>query len=466
MTCEIGVVGLGTMGGNIARNFANHKIKVAVYNRSQERLNQFLQVVKNDPNIVASTELAEFVKSIKKTRKILLMVTDGAVDAVIQSLLPLLEKDDILIDGGNSYWKNTEKRQKEIEPTGIKYIGMGISGGEEGALKGPSMMFGGDKNSWNSCKDILMAIAAKPANIQEPCVDYMGTGGSGHFVKMVHNAIEYADMQLIAETYDILKNVLNLNADKIADIFNEWNKGPLKSYLIEITVSVLRKKDEQSKKPLVELILDKAAQKGTGKWAAQDSFDFGTPTPGFCEAVSARGISFLKEERVNASKVINKKPIDNASKLIAINVKDLENALYAAKIACYAQGLAMIQAASEQNKYGINIAACARVWRGGCIIRADFLNEIAKNYNNQTKNLMLIDNFKNALAERIQSWRKIVALTALQGIPAPLFASTLSYVDSYTSANLPANLLQGLRDYFGAHTYERIDKPGSFHTEW
>ncbi|OHT01932.1 6-phosphogluconate dehydrogenase [Tritrichomonas foetus] len=461
MSCDIAVIGLGTMGSNIARNFAHHNVQVAVYNRSYERTEALLKF--KDENVTPTKTIEELVGVLKAPRKILLMVTDGAVDAVVKPILPLLSKGDIIIDGGNSYWKNTERRQKEINPTGVIYVGMGISGGEEGALNGPSMMFGGERSAWEACKPVLLPIAAKSAEGQ-PCVDYMGSGGAGHFVKMVHNAIEYADMQLIAETYDILTKLFKLDAGKIADIFGSWNKTVLKSYLIQITEAVLNHKEGDV--PLVNLILDRAAQKGTGKWAAQDSFDFAIPTPGFCEAVSARVVSFMKEERVAASKVLNKKAISTADDLIKITVEDLEKGLYAAKIACYAQGFAMIQAASIQNNYGVDIAACARVWRGGCIIRADFLNDVAARYKADTKNLMMIDHFAQALESRLEGWRKVVALTALKGIPAPLFASTLAYFDSYSSEVLPANLLQGLRDYFGAHTYERVDKPGNFHTEW
>lgn len=463
MSCDIAVIGLGTMGSNIARNFAHHNFQVAVYNRTYSKTEELLKY--NEPNIHPFKLIEELVAALKTPKIILILVTDSAVDYVANPLVKLLQPGDIIIDGGNSNWKNTDRRQKEINPTGIHFVGLGVSGGEEGALNGPSMMFGGEQEDWVKCKPLLEPISAKSAG-GVPCVDYMGKGSSGHFVKMVHNAIEYADMQLIAETYDILKKLFHLNNDQIADVFHEWNKTVLESYLIEITENVLRHKEGD--KPIIDLILDRAAQKGTGKWAAQDSFDFAVPTPGFSEAVNARIISSLKEERVEASKQIDLKPFDSKliHSIIPITINDLEHGLYAAKIACYAQGLSLIQRASDQNHYDIDIAACARVWRGGCIIRARFLSEIADTYKENTKNLMLIDHFKKALEDRIQGWRKIVAVTAFEGIPAPLYSSTLAYVDSYASENLPANLIQGLRDFFGAHTYERVDKPGSFHTDW
>lgn len=459
MSADIGVIGLGTMGSNIARNFAHHGAKVAVFNRTWARTEQLLAL--KEANLTGYKTLQEFVAALKSVKKVLLMVTAEFVDPVYKELVPLLKPGDIIIDGGNSHWKDTERRQKEIESTGIVFVGMGISGGEEGALNGPSMMFGGKKEAWEVCKDLLLPIAAKAAD-GTPCVDYMGTGGSGHFVKMVHNAIEYADMQLIAETYNILVDLLHMTPDQAADLFGKWNKTALKSYLIEITEKVLRKKEEG--KPLINLILDRAAQKGTGKWAAQDSFDLMSATPAFSEAVDARVISFAKEERVAASKVI--KPHTVAGDLIKITVEDLEAGLYSAKVVCYAQGLALIQKASAEFGYGVDIAACARIWRGGCIIRADFLNDISAHYTADVKNLLTIPHFIQQMETKITGWRKIVACCALQGIPVPLYASTLSYFDSYSRAQLPANLIQGLRDFFGAHTYERVDKSGNFHTKW
>lgn len=463
MSNDIAVIGLGTMGGNLARNFAHHGFQVAVYNRTYAKTEEFLK--HNEPNIHPFKTVEELVASLKTPKIVLIMVTDSAVDAVANPLVKLLHPGDIIIDGGNSHWKNTDERQNRINPSGVHFVGLGVSGGEEGALNGPSMMFGGEPEDWEKCKHLLEPISAKTVN-GEPCVENMGKGSAGHFVKMVHNAIEYSDMQLIAETYDILKKLFHLSNDQIADIFQKWNQTVLESYLIEITEKVLRHKEGDVS--IVDLILDRAAQKGTGRWAAQDSFDFDIPTPGFCEAVSARIVSSMKEERVEASRNINLRPLDTkvVNSVIPITINDLEKGLYAAKIACYAQGFAMIQHASIQHNYGIDISACARVWRGGCIIRAKFLSEIAQKYKAGTKNLMLVDHFKQALEDRIDGWRKIVAVTALESIPTPLYSSTLAYVDSYASEKLPANLIQGLRDFFGAHTYERVDKPGHFHTKW
>lgn len=447
------------MGASIARNLAHHGSKVIGYDISWERTQKLLEL--KEENITGYKTLEEVVKNLKTPRVFLVMVNAEYVDDVIKSLKPLLEKNDIIIDGGNSHWPDTERRQKEIADSGIHFVGMGISGGQEGALNGPSMMFGGAPEDWERCKPILEPIAAKSADGQ-PCVDFMGKGGSGHFVKMVHNAIEYSDMQLIAETYFLLKNSLNKSNDEIADIFGEWNKGVLKSYLVEITEKVLRKKEGDVS--LIDLIVDAAEQKGTGKWTSQDSYDIPACTPAFGEAVYARVLSSLKDERVEAEKVINHHSIENSE--IKITVEDLEKALYASKIISYAQGLCMIQKFSKKNGYDIDISKCAKVWRGGCIIRADFLNDISKYYTKETKNLLLIPFFKEAVEQRLESLRNIVAYSSLKALPVPLYSSCLSYLDSYTRAKLPANLIQGLRDFFGAHTYERIDKCGHFHTEW
>lgn len=459
MSQDLCVFGLGTMGSNIARNFAHHRFKVAAFNRTWARTEALLKL--NEPNITGYKTIEEVVEALKKPRIFLIIVTAEFVDNVIEQLKVLLEKDDVIIDGGNSHWPDTERRQKAIEPTGVHFVGMGISGGEEGALNGPSMMFGGHSQDWDNCKRVLLPIAAKAPD-DTPCVDYMGTDGAGHFVKMVHNAIEYADMQLIAETYHIMRNSLQISNEDIADVFGRWNKGVLKSYLIEITEKVLRKKEGD--KYVVDLILDTAEQKGTGKWTSQDSFDIPSATPAFAEAVYARVISCLKDERVEASKTIQKNPITDIS--VSITVDDLEKALYAAKIICYAQGLSMIQKHSEQHHYGVDISKCAKIWRGGCIIRADFLNDVSAHYTNATKNLLTIPFFKTAVEDRLNSWRKVVLLGTLQGFPIPLYSSCLAYFDSYISDSLSANLIHGLRDFFGAHTYERIDKSGKFHTEW
>lgn len=461
---EVAITGLGTMGSNLARNFARNGYKTIVHNRTYSKTEALVKLDTN-PNLIPVKTPEEVMKGLRTPRVVILMVTDTFVDQVLDQYLQIAEKGDILIDGGNSYWKKTEERQARVNASGrgVHFIGMGVSGGEEGALNGPSIMFGGDKCCWDRCKEMLSKVAAK-AEDGAPCVDFMGTGGAGHFVKMVHNAIEYADMQLIVEVADIMHTHLKMSFDEMSKVFEKWNQGVLKSYLIEITYKVLRKKE--GNKNLVELILDKAGQKGTGRWAAQDSYDFGAPCPAFGEAVDARIVSSLKDQRVIASKqlaALKKKTVDCPFK---ITVEDLEAALYAAKIMCYAQGLALIQKASADNKYGVDIKACARIWRGGCIIRADFLNIITARYNNDTKNLMCIEHFSKALESRLAQWRKVLAATTCTGIPSPLIASTLAYFDSYTSERLPAYLIQGLRDFFGAHTYERTDKEGSFHTQW
>ncbi|KAK8895782.1 hypothetical protein M9Y10_013667 [Tritrichomonas musculus] len=479
MSADIAIIGLGVMGSNIARNFSRHGFKVAIYNIDYS-FTERLMSTPDGVNMVPCRTYEDVVSNLKLPRKILLLVTAEAVDVVYKPFLPLLEGGDIIIDGGNAHWKDTERRQKEVEEfekdhsdvnnkKRIHYIGMGVSGGEYGALNGPSLMFGGDKLAWEACKPILLEIAAKSPE-GEPCAAYLGNKGAGHFVKMVHNAIEYSDMQLIAETYDILKKLFKLNSDQISEIFGKWNSETslLRSYLIHITQLVTKQKEiiDNKSVPLIDLILDKAGQKGTGKWAAQDSFDFGIPTPAFCEAVCAREVSALKEERVIASKAFSDRKTYSNQNLLKITIDDLEKALYAAKISSYAQGFAMIKAASDEYNYGTRIHDCAKIWRGGCIIRANFLSEVAANYTDDTNNLMLIDYFAKSLEERIESWRKVVAVCVLDGIPVSLFSTSLAYFDSYTSEVLPANLLQGLRDFFGAHTYQRIDKPGSFHTQW
>lgn len=459
MSHDLLVLGLGTMGSNIARNFAHHDFKVAVFNRTWARTEQLLKL--NEPNITGYKTLEEAIAVLKKPRIVLIMVTAEFVDNVVDQLKSLLEKDDVIIDGGNSHWPDTERRQKDIEPTGVHFVGMGISGGEEGALNGPAMMFGGHEQDWEACKRVLLPIAAK-AQDGTPCVDYMGRNGAGHFVKMVHNAIEYADMQLIAETYHLMKNLFEMQNEEMADVFSRWNEGVLKSYLIEITSKVLRKKENDQY--IVDLILDTAEQKGTGKWTSQDSFDIPSATPAFAEAVYCRILSCLKEERVAASKSLTKNPLADIN--VDITIDDLEKALFASKILCYAQGLSMIQKHSSMHDYGVEIQKCARCWRGGCIIRAAFLNDVSDKYTQATKNLLNIPFFSQAVEDRIQSLRKIVLVASLKGFPAPLFSSCLSYFDSYISDRLPANIIQGLRDFFGAHTYERIDKEGKFHTEW
>lgn len=400
-------------------------------------------------------------------RKILLMVKAGtATDATIQSLLPHLEKDDILIDGGNTYYKDTQRRNKELAESGIHFIGTGVSGGEEGALKGPSIMPGGQKEAHELVKPILEAISAKVDG--EPCTTYIGPDGAGHYVKMVHNGIEYGDMQLISESYFILKQVLGLSADELHEVFAEWNKGELDSYLIEITADIFTKKDEETGKPLVDVILDKAGQKGTGKWTSQSALDLGVPLPIITESVFARFISAMKEERVKASGLLSGpevKPVtDNKEELI----EAVRKALFMSKICSYAQGFAQMKAASEEYNWDLKYGEIAMIFRGGCIIRAAFLQKIKEAYDREPEldNLLLDSYFKNIVESYQGALRQVISLAVAQGVPVPSFSSALAYYDSYRTAVLPANLIQAQRDYFGAHTYERTDKEGIFHTEW
>ncbi|AFI28938.1 6-phosphogluconate dehydrogenase [Bacillus sp. A053] len=463
---QIGVIGLAVMGKNLALNIESRGFSVSVYNRSSSKTEEFLQEAKGK-NVVGTYSIEEFVQSLETPRKILLMVKAGtATDATIQSLLPHLEKDDILIDGGNTYYKDTQRRNKELAESGIHFIGTGVSGGEEGALKGPSIMPGGQKEAHELVKPILEAISAKVDG--EPCTTYIGPDGAGHYVKMVHNGIEYGDMQLISESYFILKQVLGLSADELHEVFAEWNKGELDSYLIEITADIFTKKDEETGKPLVDVILDKAGQKGTGKWTSQSALDLGVPLPIITESVFARFISAMKEERVKASGLLSGpevKPVtENKEELI----EAVRKALFMSKICSYAQGFAQMKAASEEYNWDLKYGEIAMIFRGGCIIRAAFLQKIKEAYDREPEldNLLLDSYFKN-IAESYQgALRQVISLAVAQGVPVPSFSSALAYYDSYRTAVLPANLIQAQRDYFGAHTYERTDKEGIFHTEW
>ncbi|MDM5302381.1 NADP-dependent phosphogluconate dehydrogenase [Bacillus inaquosorum] len=463
---QIGVIGLAVMGKNLALNIESRGFSVSVYNRSSSKTEEFLQEAKGK-NVVGTYSIEEFVQSLETPRKILLMVKAGtATDATIQSLLPHLEKDDILIDGGNTYYKDTQRRNKELAESGIHFIGTGVSGGEEGALKGPSIMPGGQKEAHELVKPILEAISAKVDG--EPCTTYIGPDGAGHYVKMVHNGIEYGDMQLISESYFILKQVLGLSADELHDIFAEWNKGELDSYLIEITADIFTKKDEETGKPLVDVILDKAGQKGTGKWTSQSALDLGVPLPIITESVFARFISAMKEERVKASGLLSGpevKPVtDNKEELI----EAVRKALFMSKICSYAQGFAQMKAASEEYNWDLKYGEIAMIFRGGCIIRAAFLQKIKEAYDREPEldNLLLDSYFKNIVESYQGALRQVISLAVAQGVPVPSFSSALAYYDSYRTAVLPANLIQAQRDYFGAHTYERTDKEGIFHTEW
>ncbi|MER0467443.1 NADP-dependent phosphogluconate dehydrogenase [Bacillus cabrialesii subsp. cabrialesii] len=463
---QIGVIGLAVMGKNLALNIESRGFSVSVYNRSSSKTEEFLQEAKGK-NVVGTYSIEEFVQSLETPRKILLMVKAGtATDATIQSLLPHLEKDDILIDGGNTYYKDTQRRNKELAESGIHFIGTGVSGGEEGALKGPSIMPGGQKEAHELVKPILEAISAKIDG--EPCTTYIGPDGAGHYVKMVHNGIEYGDMQLISESYFILKQVLGLSADELHEVFAEWNKGELDSYLIEITADIFTKKDEETGKPLVDVILDKAGQKGTGKWTSQSALDLGVPLPIITESVFARFISAMKEERVKASGLLSGpevKPVtENKEELI----EAVRKALFMSKICSYAQGFAQMKAASEEYNWDLKYGEIAMIFRGGCIIRAAFLQKIKEAYDREPEldNLLLDSYFKNIVESYQGALRQVISLAVAQGVPVPSFSSALAYYDSYRTAVLPANLIQAQRDYFGAHTYERTDKEGIFHTEW
>ena len=465
---DIGVIGLAVMGQNLVLNMERNGFTVAVYNRTTATMQAFVEAHPGK-KLLPATTLEEFVARLERPRKILLMVKAGKpVDAVLSQLVPLLEPGDIVMDGGNSYFLDTERRGRELEPKGILYMGVGVSGGEEGALWGPSIMPGGPEEAWQAVRPILEAIAARAPEDGKPCVTYLGRGGAGHYVKMVHNGIEYGDMQLIAEAYDILRRILGLEAPQLAQIFDEWNRGELDSYLVQITAQIFRKVDPETGRPLVDLVLDKAKQKGTGKWTSQNAMDIGAPIPTIDSAVSARIISSLKEERVAASQVLPGGVQEGFSGDRDALIQQVRQALYASKISAYAQGMAMLRTARQEYGYGYDLGEIAAIWRAGCIIRARFLNKITAAFrrNPELTNLLLDDSFRDEVAERLPGWRQVVQTAVGQGVPVPAFSASLAYYDSYRSERLPANLIQAQRDFFGAHTYERVDKPGSFHTDW
>ncbi|MBT2754818.1 NADP-dependent phosphogluconate dehydrogenase [Mesobacillus foraminis] len=463
---QIGVIGLAVMGKNLAWNMESKGYSVSVYNRSREKTDEMLEESKGK-NIVGTFSVEEFVNSLEKPRKIMLMVkAGGPTDATIDQLKPYLEKGDILIDGGNTFFADTQRRNKELSELGLHFIGTGVSGGEEGALKGPSIMPGGQKEAYDLVAPIFKDISAKVNG--EPCTTYIGPDGAGHYVKMVHNGIEYGDMQLISEAYFLLKNVLGLTADELHKVFSDWNKGELDSYLIEITADIFTKTDEETGKPLVDVILDTAGQKGTGKWTSQSALDLGVPLPLITESVFARFISAMKDERVEASKLLRgpeAKPFTGDREGF---IESVRKALYMSKICSYAQGFAQMRAASEEYGWDLQYGDIAMIFRGGCIIRAQFLQKIKDAYNRDPglKNLLLDPYFKEIVESYQGALREIVALAAQSGIAVPCSASALAYYDSYRTETLPANLLQAQRDYFGAHTYQRVDKEGIFHTEW
>lgn len=463
---QIGVIGLAVMGKNLAFNIESRGYSVSVYNRSSFRTDEMMEEA-GDRNVAPQYSISDFVQSLEKPRKILLMVQAGfPTDAVIEELVPLLDKDDILIDGGNAFFKDTQRRSKELEAQGINFIGTGVSGGEEGALLGPSIMPGGPKEAHKLVEPILEAIAAKVDG--EACTTYIGPDGAGHYVKTVHNGIEYGDMQLISEAYFIMKHVLGLEAQELHEVFSEWNTGELDSYLIEITADIFTKIDEETGKPLVDVILDTAAQKGTGKWTSQSALDLGTPLPIITESVFARFISAMKDERVNASKILSGPKVNVVTEGKEELIEAIRQALYMSKICSYAQGFAQMRAASEEYEWNLNYGEIAMIFRGGCIIRAAFLKNIKEAYDRdqQLPNLLLDPYFKDIADDYQNSLRKVLAVAIENGIPVPGLSAALAYYDSYRTENLPANLLQAQRDYFGAHTYKRIDKEGDFHTEW
>ncbi|HHB0783088.1 TPA: NADP-dependent phosphogluconate dehydrogenase [Enterococcus faecium] len=465
---QIGVVGMAVMGKNLALNIESRGYSVALFNRTGAKTTAVVEE-HPDKNFKATYTIEEFVESIEKPRRILLMVKAGpATDATIQELLPHLDKGDILIDGGNTFFKDTMRRNEELANSGINFIGTGVSGGEEGALKGPSIMPGGQKEAYALVAPILEQISAK-AEDGAPCVTYIGPNGSGHYVKMVHNGIEYGDMQLIAESYDLMKNILNLSVEEMADIFKEWNQGELDSYLIEITADILtRKDDEGTGKPVVDVILDAAGNKGTGKWTSQSALDLGVPLPLITESVFARYISAYKEERVQASKILSRTNDFEFTGDKKELVEKIREALYFSKIMSYAQGFAQLRVASKEFDWDLPFGEIAKIWRAGCIIRARFLQKITDAYdkNPEIENLLLDDYFVEITKKYQQSVRDVVALAVQAGVPVPTFSSAIAYFDSYRAERLPANIIQAQRDYFGAHTYERVDKEGIFHYSW
>lgn len=465
---QIGVVGMAVMGKNLALNIESRGYSVALFNRTGAKTTAVVEE-HPDKNFKATYTIEEFVESIEKPRRILLMVKAGpATDATTQELLPHLDKGDILIDGGNTFFKDTMRRNEELANSGINFIGTGVSGGEEGALKGPSIMPGGQKEAYALVAPILEQISAK-AEDGAPCVTYIGPNGAGHYVKMVHNGIEYGDMQLIAESYDLMKNILNLSVEEMADIFKEWNQGELDSYLIEITADILtRKDDEGTGKPVVDVILDAAGNKGTGKWTSQSALDLGVPLPLITESVFARYISAYKEERVQASKILSRTNDFEFTGDKKELVEKIREALYFSKIMSYAQGFAQLRVASKEFDWDLPFGEIAKIWRAGCIIRARFLQKITDAYdkNPEIENLLLDDYFVEITKKYQQSVRDVVALAVQAGVPVPTFSSAIAYFDSYRAERLPANIIQAQRDYFGAHTYERVDKEGIFHYSW
>ena len=472
--CDIGLIGLAVMGQNLILNMADHGFKVAAYNRTTSKVDDFLAGPAKGKSILGCKSPGEFVENLKKPRRIMLMVKAGdPVGLTIAQFAPLLDAGDIIIDGGNSFYRDTDQRLKELAERGILFIGTGISGGEEGARNGPSIMPGGAKVAWPHVQPIFQSIAAKVGpNNDVPCCSWVGPAGAGHYVKMVHNSIEYGDMQLICEAYSLMKDGLGLSNEKLYEVFARWNTGELDSYLIEITRDIFSVVDPETGNTLVDMILDKAGQKGTGKWTGQHALDLGIPTTLITEAVFARCLSAQKDKRVQASKLLVgpgdtikgfRKSVDDGQFIEAVR-----QALYASKICSYAQGFYQMQAASEAYGWNLNYGELAMIWRGGCIIRAAFLERIKEAFDRDSglENLLLDSYFKKAVDACQQGWRTVVSTAARIGLPTPAISAALNYYDGYRSERLPHNLLQAQRDYFGAHTYERLDREGVFHTEW
>jgi 6-phosphogluconate dehydrogenase len=465
---DIGLIGLAVMGENLVLNMERNGYTVAVYNRTVEKVERFINGRGKDKNFIGAATIEEFVHALERPRKVMMLVKAGQpVDDFIELVIPYLEEGDIIIDGGNSHYPDTIRRTKMVESKGLLYIGTGVSGGEEGALMGPSIMPGGSAAAWPHVKDIFQSISAKVED-GTPCCDWVGSDGAGHFVKMVHNGIEYGDMQLISEAYFLMKNMLGMDADEMHEVFREWNEGELDSYLIEITRDILAFRDEDGE-PLLEKILDTAGQKGTGKWTGISALDLGIPLTLIGESVFARCLSALKEERVEASKILSGPPVKFTGEKKKF-IEYIRQALYASKIVSYAQGFTLLKEAAKEYSWDLNYGEIALMWRGGCIIRSAFLADIKDSFDadNSLSNLLLSPFFKEKVEASQEGWRKVCSVALENGLPVPAFTSALSYFDGYRTERLPANMLQAQRDYFGAHTYERLDKPRGefFHTNW
>src|ERR1700754_896093 len=461
---QIGVTGLAVTGANLARNIARRGVPIAVHNRTASKTEEFLSEFSSEGDFTGGETLEEFVNALERPRRIIVMVKAGApVDGVIESLEPLLDEGDIIIDAGNSHFVDTRRREAAATEKGLLFVGTGVSGGEEGALNGPSIMPGGPREAYSHVEEVFTTIAAQVDG--EPCCAYIGADGAGHYVKMVHNGIEYADMQLIAEAYDLLRHGVGLDVPTIKGIFDDWNRGDLESFLIEITATVLDKTDAETGNPLIDVIVDQAEQKGTGRWTSQDALELGVPLTGITEAVFARSLSALRDQRREASGFLaGPKPGGLSESL----VEDIRKALYASKVVAYAQGFEQMASAAKTYEWDLQMGELAKIWRGGCIIRARFLNRITEAYAETPDlvNLLMAPYFRDAVADAQDAWRKVIVAAVEQGVAVPAFSSSLAYYDGYRRERGPANLIQGQRDFFGAHTYRRIDKEGSFHTRW